>query len=84
MPTGVGCRVDTPKTLRERAQHWRTLAGQQSYGTADALIEAACDLEIRAHRLEAIAPRSALASVTASEPSRRSWRLMPRRFRGAF
>jgi hypothetical protein len=78
--------MDTPKSLRERAQQWRTLAGHHSRGTADALIEAACDLEVRARSLELARP-AALAhadQATSDEPApRRSWRFVPRRLGSA-
>jgi hypothetical protein len=57
--------MDTAKTLREQARHWRSLANEHHPGTADALIEAACDLEIRACRLEQGA-RPASAPETTS------------------
>ena len=44
--------MDTPKTLRQRAEQWRQIANYHASGTADALLEAACDLELHAHRLE--------------------------------
>jgi hypothetical protein len=75
--------MDTPKSLRDRAHQWRTMAGHHTRGTADALIEAACDLEVRARSLE-IARPAALAhadEAAAAEPAvRRSWRFVPRRF----
>jgi hypothetical protein len=48
--------MDTPKSLRERAEHWRRLAAHHATGTADALLEAACDLELHAVRLERAPP----------------------------
>jgi hypothetical protein len=52
--------MDTAKSLRERARAWRALANDQHHGTADALIEAACALEVRASHLETDARRAAL------------------------
>jgi hypothetical protein len=48
--------MDTPRSLRERAEQWRRLAAHHVTGTADALIEAACELELHAHRLERAPP----------------------------
>ena len=61
--------MDTPKSLRERAEQWRRLAAHHTRGTADALIEAACDLELRAHRLER-APPAATARAPAASATR--------------
>ncbi len=33
--------MDTPKSLRERAEHWRRLAAHHTTGTADALLRRA-------------------------------------------
>jgi hypothetical protein len=61
--------MDTAKTLRERARQLRSLAGNQHPGTADALIEAACELEVRASRLERGAPMALVpAPTTESAP----------------
>jgi hypothetical protein len=59
--------MDTPKSLRQRAEQWRSLAGYQCNGTADALLEAACELELRAHRLER-APRAPVEAAEAQSP----------------
>jgi hypothetical protein len=48
--------MDTPKTMRERAEQLRQLAAHHPAGTADALLEAACDLERTAYRLEHTPP----------------------------
>jgi hypothetical protein len=69
--------METAKTLRDRAHHWRTLANHHDRGTADALIEAACDLEMRASRLErslnqaaaSLAGEAGGAPVTGMQPA---------------
>jgi hypothetical protein len=62
--------MDTAKSLRDRARQWRSLAGGQHPGTADALIEAACELEVRASRLEqALRTTSAFAGTPSGEPA---------------
>jgi hypothetical protein len=40
------------KELRNRAKEWRELAVRQKPGAADAMIEAACELEVKAGQLE--------------------------------
>jgi hypothetical protein len=78
--------MDTPKSLRDRAHQWRTLAGHHSRGTADALIEAACDLEVRARSLEIARPAALGDPDAAAHPPpalRRAWRFVPRRFGSA-
>jgi hypothetical protein len=63
--------MDTAKSLRERARHWRSLASHQHHGTADALLEAACELEVRASRLEQSLRQAAapLASTDEHAPT---------------
>ena len=60
--------MDTPKSLRERAEQWRRLAAHHATGTADALLEAACDLELHAQRLERAPPPAADRA-----PTKRVW-----------
>jgi hypothetical protein len=38
--------------LRKRAKRWREIAVGQKSGAGDAMIEAACELEVKASRLE--------------------------------
>jgi len=66
--------TETPHSLRERAEMWRHLAGHESVGTADALLEAACELEMRARRLEFGArPPSAVRGGTLAGAMPRRW-----------
>jgi hypothetical protein len=80
--------MDTARSLRDQARRWRTLAGQDCHGTADALLEAACALEQRATHLERTSIATALsadadpvpgASAPADTLFSRAWRLAGRR-----
>ncbi len=44
--------MEDAKDLRNRANEWRKIAVHQKHGAADAMIEAACELELKAVRLE--------------------------------
>jgi hypothetical protein len=44
--------MEDAKDLRQRARRWRELAEHQKPGAANAMIEAACELELKAVQLE--------------------------------
>jgi len=59
--------MDDAKDLRERARAWRETALHQKHGAADAILEAACELEVKATRVE----REQQASTTQNASRRR-------------
>ena len=63
--------METPRALREQARRLRTLANAQDAGTADALIEAACALELRVGQLEGEVAALAVTPLNAAAISRR-------------